>query len=70
MGGNPSLIMFPFPFSSFFLVNIFCLILFCFVFRCSFQVFGSPKVISKARDEMITSRESSLFLLVFHALFH
>ena len=48
MGGNQSLVMFPFPFSSFFF-----LVESCFVFSCSFQVFGSPKVGSKARDEMI-----------------
>ena len=59
--------MFPFPFL---LVNISSLILFGVVFSCSFQVFESPKVGSKARDKMITSREFSLSLLVFHALFH
>ena len=32
-------------------------------FSCSFQVFGSLKVGSKARDEIITSGESSLSLV-------
>ena len=52
LGGNPSLVMFPFPFSIFFLVNFSCLILFCFVFSFYFHgfFFGSSKVGSKARE--------------------
>ena len=43
-----------------------------FIFSCfsfSFQVFRNPKVGSKAKDEMITSGESSPSLLVFIMLY-
>ena len=45
MGGNPSLVMFPFPFSVFFLVNFSSLILFCVVLVVIFRFLEVLKLV-------------------------